>query len=172
MVTSVTDTLAVLAAAEQGNFRVQAPEDRVWLQEGSDLGFRIESILRRGLDRAPAVIALGADTPLVTAGDLMQAVAELASGNAVLGPCHDGGFYLLGVTVCPPGLLADIAWSCGSTCDDAEWRLRSMGLKVTRIRTGFDVDTPNDIARLRRELDRLPAGVAPCTRKWFREISW
>src|SRR5437764_3179133 len=61
-----------------------------------DLGSRIESILQRGIKIAPAAIALGADSPLLSARDLKQAVQELASGNAVLGPCEDGGFYLLG----------------------------------------------------------------------------
>ena len=30
----------------------------------------------------------------------------LATGDAVIGPADDGGFYLLGLTRCPAGLLA------------------------------------------------------------------
>jgi hypothetical protein len=140
------------------------------LQDGSDLGSRVEGILQRGLQIAPAVIALGADSPLVSVRDLSQAVQELASGNAVLGPCEDGGFYLLGLTVCPSGILDAIPWSCHVTCDATESRLRSEGMRVIRTRGGFDVDTPSDLRRLRDELDRAPPHVAPRTRKWLDEV--
>jgi glycosyltransferase A (GT-A) superfamily protein (DUF2064 family) len=144
----------------------------LWLQDGADLGRRIESILRRGLEIAPAAIALGADSPLVTTRDLAQAIAELASGNAVLGPCDDGGFYLMGLNFCPAGVLATIPWSCQVTFKAAESSLTRSGMKVTRIRTGFDIDTLADIWRLRRELDRVPPEVAPRTRKWLDEAVW
>jgi glycosyltransferase A (GT-A) superfamily protein (DUF2064 family) len=128
--------------------------------------------LRRGLVMAPAAIALGADSPLITTHDLAQAIEKLASGNAVLGPCEDGGFYLLGLNSCRPGVLATIPWSCDATCDATESRLRSEGMRTSRIGANFDIDTPADIRRLRRELDALPVGVAPRTRKWLDEISW
>lgn len=172
VVANAAGAMPVLAAAEAGNFDVDIPNHRLWLQHGADLGSRIESILRRGLEIAPAAIALGADSPLVTTRDVIEAIEELASGNAVLGPCEDGGFYLLGLNFCPLGVLATIPWSCKVTCDATESRLRSNGMKVTRTRTGFDIDTLADIWRLRRELDCVPAEVAPRTRQWLDEVAW
>lgn len=172
VVANTAAAMPVLAAAEPGGFDVDVPADRLWLQHGADLGSRIEGILRRGLEIAPAAIALGADSPLVTSCDLSQAIEKLASGNAVLGPCEDGGFYLLGLNSCPHGVLAAIPWSCEVTCDATESQLTSIGMKVTRIRAGFDIDTPADIQQLRRELDCVPPEVAPRTRKWLDEIAW
>jgi hypothetical protein len=97
---------------------------------------------------------------------------QLESGNAVLGPCADGGFYLLGLRSCPAGLLADIPWSCQRTCDATETRLRCHGMKVARIRSSFDIDTPADVHRLRRELDELPPEIAPGTRKLLDALEW
>ncbi len=171
VVSNTAGVIPVLAAAEAGIFAVDVPADRLWLQQGCDLGSRIESVLRRGLEIAPAAIALAADSPLVTTRDLSQAVEELASGSAVLGPCEDGGFYLLGLNFCRPGVLATIPWSCDATCDATESRLRAEGMATTRIRTSFDVDTESDLGRLRRELDCFPLDVAPRTRRWLDEIA-
>lgn len=172
VVANMPGAMAVLAAAEAGNFGIDVPSDRLWLQNGPDLGSRIESILQRGLKMAPAAVALGADSPLVTPLDVAHAIRELASGNAVLGPCDDGGFYLLGLRSCPAGVLAAVPWSCEVTCDVTEFRLRSSGMKVTRVRNGFDVDTLADIQRLQSELTRVPPEVAPRTRRWLREVAW
>ena len=172
VVTSARRAIPVLAAAENGNFDFDVPDDRVWLQCSADLGSRIESILQRGLEIAPAAIALGADTPLLTRGDLVDAMEQLESGNAVLGPSDDGGFYLLGLRSCSAGLLADIPWSCQRTCDATEASLNSYGMKVARIRSSFDIDTPDDVHRLWREVDELPPEVAPRTRKVLDALEW
>ena len=172
VVTSVTRAIPVLAAAESGSYGLDVPDHRVWLQSGADLGLRIESILQRGLEIAPAAIALGADAPLVTRCDLADAMEQLKCANAVLGPSSDGGFYLLGSRSCPAGVLAGIPWSCQSTCSATEARLSSYGMKVARIRSSFDIDTPADVHRLRRELDELPPEMAPRTRKLLDTLEW
>jgi rSAM/selenodomain-associated transferase 1 len=169
IVKSATGVIPVLAAAESGEFGIDMPRDRIWLQQPGDLGLRIEGILRRGLQGAPAAIALGADTPLLTPAHLREALAVLDSNDAVLGPSEDGGFYLLGVRHCPPGLLAEIAWSCEETCQKAVQRLQKHGMRVGWIGTLFDVDTIADLEKLRDQLEYLPSEIAPETRKWFDE---
>ncbi len=172
VVTNTPEALAVLAAAEPGDFNLNVPADRVWLQDGADLGVRIESILQRGLELAAAAIAVGADSPLLTSQDLAQAIEQLKSVDAVLGPCSDGGFYLLGMSSCRPGALAAIPWSCKFTCEATASSLSANGMRVARIRTCSDVDTLEDVRRLRRALDCLPGQVAPRTRKWLDDFRW
>jgi hypothetical protein len=168
----VAGVFSVLAAAESGSFPLDVPSERVWLQQSGDLGWRIEGILRRGLQAAPAAIALGADSPLLTAGHLDEAIECLNRKDAVLGPSDDGGFYLLGVHDCPSGVLADLPWSNEETYRGTAQRLKARGMRVGTIRSLFDVDTFADLERLRSQLDLLPLTIAPQTRKWFDEISW
>ncbi len=172
VVMSTERAIPVLAATEHGNFGLDVPEDGLWLQSGADLGSRIESILQRGLESAPAVIAIGADAPLLTGRHLADAMEQLESGHAVLGPCCDGGFYLLGLRGCPAGVLAGIPWSCERTCDTTEARLSCYGMEVARIRSSFDIDTPADVHRLQRELAELPPEIAPRTRRLLDALEW
>jgi hypothetical protein len=172
IVQNAAGVFPVLAAAESGRFAIEIPKERTWLQQPGDLGSRIEGILRCGLAIGSAAIALGADSPLLTADDLEEAVEHLSKADAVLGPSEDGGFYLLGVRNCPGGLLAGLEWSSEETCAHARQRLEARGMSVATIRTLLDVDTPADLERLREQLVDLPQTVAPETRKWFAGISW
>lgn len=164
--------MPVLAAAEPGEFPFDVPPHRLWLQPQTDLGARIGCILRCALELAPAAVAIGADSPLLTPADLTEAFARLASGNAVLGPCEDGGFYLLGLPSCPPNLLATIPWSSPLTCEATHSRLTSHGMRVSLLGPRFDIDNLADLQRLHRELQHLPPSVAPQTRAWLDEVEW
>jgi len=133
-----------------------APE--VWLQGEGELGVRLERILARALGRTPLAMALGADSPGLTPAHLAGARAALAEADAVLGPSADGGFYLLGLRrALPEGALAGLPWSAPDTLLHTEARLRALGLRVARCAPHFDVDTPEDLERLR------PEHAAPAT---------
>jgi rSAM/selenodomain-associated transferase 1 len=124
------------------------PDTPVWLQGGGDLGARIERILKRALTQAPMAMALGADSPGIPTSFLERAHEAMRSADAVLGPCEDGGFYLLGVHECPAGLLAGIPWSQSTTFTCTLERLRERGLKVTVLDLWYDIDRPEDLEHL------------------------
>jgi uncharacterized protein len=172
VVQSVPNVVPVLAATEPGSFGIDVPGERIWLQPPGDLGSRMEGILRRGLQTRPAAIALGADSPLLTPAHVREALQHLEREDAVMGPCADGGFYLLGVRNCPSGLLTDLPWSRAETYRETERRLHSYGMTVGRTVNLFDVDTVVELEQLRSELEHLPPQIAPETRQWFAEISW
>lgn len=169
VVMNTAGTLPVLAAAEPGCFPIDVSEERIWLQPPGDLGTRIESILRRGLETAPAAIALGADSPALTADLLREAMDALQFGDAVLGPSRDGGFYLLGLRHCPTGLLSGIRWSSEHTFRETEARMDAHGMRISRLATLLDVDTAADLQQLRIDLRNAPLQTAPLTRKWLDE---
>ncbi|WP_224241788.1 TIGR04282 family arsenosugar biosynthesis glycosyltransferase [Hyalangium gracile] len=124
----------------------------VWQQGGGDLGARMETILHRGMQVCPAVMALGADSPGLPRACLEAAHAALADADAVFGPSEDGGFYLLGLRRLPVGALANLPWSQAETLARTEERLKSLGLTVARVEPFFDVDVPADLERLETEL--------------------
>lgn len=125
------------------------PAEGEWPQGDGDLGARMERVLRRALGEAPFAIAVGTDSPGLPPSLLEQARAALESADAVVGPATDGGFYLLGLRSCPPGLLADLPWSREDTGRRTLARLRERGLTTAVIDPWFDVDRPEDLARLR-----------------------
>lgn len=168
-VCDIAEVIPVLAAAEEGRFPVSVPEENFWLQETADLGSRLENILRRGLRNAPAAIALGADSPLITARHLREALHQLKSSDAVIGPSCDGGFYLLGLRRCPLGLLQNVPWSTAEARQITEERLHSQGISVSQLVMLPDVDTVLDLQSLYYELKNAPPEVATATRGWFFE---
>ncbi len=133
-----------------------------WTQGGGDLGARLERGLRRALAGSPWAIALGTDSPDLPPETIALAVRALDEHDAVLGPCEDGGYYLLGLRACPEGLLDDLPWSSERTCVTTLERLRARGLTVATLPTWYDVDRPADLARLRASLAGNPA-AAPRT---------
>jgi uncharacterized protein len=138
------------AAAEWGGAKRAPP----WPQGGGDLGDRLERVLRRALHDTPAALAIGTDTPGLPPVLLSQARAALRDADAVLGPSEDGGFYLLGLRRCPPGLLRDLPWSAADTFVQTLSRIRERGLRTMVIAPWFDVDRPADLACLRALIAR------------------
>ena len=129
-------------------------EAEVWLQGPGDLGDRLARILRRALRRSPCAVAVGADSPGLPASRLEDARRALRDHDAVLGPSADGGFYLLGLTRCPPGLLRGLSWSVEDTFDRTRERLEIRGLSTAILGEWFDVDGFDDLMRLRRMIAR------------------
>lgn len=166
VVTSHPNVRPVLSCAQSGDFPISVPSADCWLQPEGDLGARIESILCRGLTQAPAALAIGADTPLLTSDHLTAALSSLENSDAVLGPAADGGFYLLGLSRCPAGLLSGLAWSTCETAAVTRNRLRSESFRVAEIPELFDVDTVEDVRALANTLALLPVD-APATRRWL-----
>jgi len=130
----------------------------VWDQGGGDLGDRLERVLSRALQSAPIALAIGADTPGLPPRFLELARDALTTSDAVLGPCEDGGFYLIGLRSCPPGLFAGLPWSTERISEQTMQRLRGLGFTVETLPPWFDLDRAEDLTRIqgllaRKEID-------------------
>ncbi|MBI1955733.1 MAG: TIGR04282 family arsenosugar biosynthesis glycosyltransferase [Acidobacteria bacterium] len=121
----------------------------VWLQGDGNLGIRLERILRRALSCSDMAIAIGSDSPGLPLQRFEEAHNLLQMNDAVLGPCEDGGFYLVGLRRCPPSLFDGIGWSQQDTLSQTIARLQESGLKISLLEPWFDVDRPDDLDRLR-----------------------
>jgi len=131
-----------------------AREAEIWLQGDGDLGKRLERVLRRALSLAPFAIAVGIDTPGLPHSLLEQARRYLRASDAVLGPCVDGGFYLIGLKRCPPGLLRNLPWSARDTFVQTLTRMKNRGFQTRVLPLWFDVDHPSDLRHLQSLLSR------------------
>lgn len=139
-----------------------------WPQGEGDLGARLERVLARALSEGPRAIAIGTDSPGMPTALLDAAHDALDSVDAAIGPTDDGGFYVLALRRCPPGLLAGLPWSQPDTFARTLERLRASGLSVRVLAPWFDVDHPEDLERLRTMLS-IGAIVAPSTSRYLLE---
>ena len=138
-----------------------------WDQGEGDLGDRIERVLQRALREAPWAIALGADSPGLPAQALYDAIDGLRRGRAVLGPCVDGGFYLLGLPRVPEGLLRAVPWSTERAAAVTLQALADRGLAPQQMLRWFDIDVSADLGRFRAE---VPERAAPHTWAALRDM--
>jgi len=118
-------------------------------QRGRDLGERMFNAIADGLRRRRSVILVGADCPALEARDLRRAARALAGGSdAVLAPAEDGGYPLIGLRRLSRRLFADIAWGGADVYARTAGRLEELGWRWRALRTLWDVDRPQDLARL------------------------
>lgn len=128
-------------------------------QGGGDLGDRMVHSLTLALDGAGKAIAMGADCPGLTRAMVQGVLSGLEAHDAVLAPAEDGGFWALGLTRCPPGLLAaPMPWSTAEACAATRARLLERGLTVGQGAGWFDVDVAGDLDRVRTELASSEGG--------------
>jgi glycosyltransferase A (GT-A) superfamily protein (DUF2064 family) len=78
-------------------------------------------------------------------------MALLARHDAVVAPAEDGGYVLIGLARPAPGLFEGIAWSGPDVMEATRERARHERLDLAEMRTFWDVDRPEDVARLERE---------------------
>jgi rSAM/selenodomain-associated transferase 1 len=169
MVRTIPWAECIIAASKTFARNYFKPEE-VWLQSEGDLGDRLEKVLRLALKRKPIVLAIGADSPGLPAAYLENARQALATADAVLGPSADGGFYLIGLKNCPVGVLEGIQWSHSTTLAATVHKLEQFGMKTVLINPWFDVDSHEDLERLRRLLANDPS-AAPKTAELLRKAS-
>lgn len=109
---------------------------------------------------ARRVVLVGADTPHLQSERLERAFAALEDHELVLGPCADGGYYLLGLRRPCPRLFEDIEWSTARVRAQTLERAAEAGLAVCELEVEFDVDEPADLLRLQQLV--LQGGAARC----------
>ena len=139
-------------------------------QVEGDLGERMRSAFDHLLvDHRHAVI-IGTDMPLLTADSYRRGARDASrerrrrarSGRRwrVLPDWDDGG------------ARRPVREDCVGRESRARRHARAadrLGIKVHRLRSGYDVDTIEDLRRLERDLAGAPPELAPHVRRWFSE---
>ena len=114
----------------------------------------------RALRRHPGAVLIGSDCPALRPADLRAAARALRAGaDAVLSPAEDGGYPLLGLRCASRRLFDGVSWGGSRVLEQTRRRLARLGWRWTELRTLWDVDRPEDVARLRR------SGLLPRARR-------
>jgi rSAM/selenodomain-associated transferase 1 len=127
-----------------GHYRVE-----VLTQAEGDLGARMHAAFGHALATSPRAILMGSDCPALTARHLRHADHALRDGaDAVLAPCEDGGYALIGLKRADPRLFEAIAWGGDTVMAETRRRLATLGWQWRELDTLWDVDRPEDYERL------------------------
>jgi uncharacterized protein len=114
------------------------------------------------------IIAFNSDSPHLPASLLERAFDILGACDVVVGPTHDGGYYLVGAKASHPGLFTSDGIGTANALEALLTRARALGLSVHLTDPFYDIDVAEDLSQLADELQRIP-GKAPRTAKWLSE---
>jgi uncharacterized protein len=142
-------TLAYTPDAARPFFQNLAPPGVHCLaQAGDDLGQRLQQAFAWGFSQgAAAVLIRNSDSPDLP-GSLVQEAQEVLERNraqVVLGPCPDGGYYLVGLKTHQPQLFQGINWSGPGVLADTLARSTRLELPVHLLPSWLDIDTLADL---------------------------
>ena len=153
-------------------FEELAPGFALVPQRGADLGTRLansfDHLFAKGY---AAALAIDSDTPTLPTGFLQQALDFIATPqiDVVLGPTEDGGYYLIGLRTLHLELFEEIAWSTAQVLPETIRRAEAKGLKTACLPPWFDIDTPDDLERLKASLVKTGEKAPRHTRRFFLE---
>lgn len=115
-------------------------------QPDGDLGSRMLAALIHA--QGPALV-IGADCPALTPELLRLCAEALLDGiEAVVVPAEDGGYVLIGMRRPDARLFRDVPWSTPLVMSETRARLARLSLSWREPALLWDVDRPEDLARL------------------------
>lgn len=174
------DTLALAKSLTGVHIAVMCPESdqdeltvvfgntvEVVAQQGAGLAAGLMSVFRHftGVS-GQHVIAFNSDSPHLAPSVLNRAFELLTTHDVVVGPTHDGGYYLVGAKTVCPSLFEGDGMGTRSALDRLLARTKTLELSTGFTESFYDIDVASDLLRLARELRAAPA-KAPRTAAWF-----
>ena len=176
------DTLALARSLRDVEIAVMCPEQdvnelariagnpgSVVAQKGEGLAEGLNSVFAHFAEgHQRRTIAFNSDSPHLPRSVLEDAFETLADHDMVVGPTHDGGYYLVGAKAFHPTLFAAGGMGTHSALEKLLSRARALELSVGFAAPFYDIDVIDDLNRLAEEL-RLAPARAPRTAVWLRE---
>ncbi|HEX5846338.1 MAG: TIGR04282 family arsenosugar biosynthesis glycosyltransferase [Rhodoplanes sp.] len=157
----IARAVATAAAADIGPITLwAAPEERhvvfqsaktrhgvaIARQPEGDLGHRMLTALLAA--HGPALV-IGSDCPALTPEHLRSCAEALRDGiDAAVIPAEDGGYVLIGTRRPDSHLFADMPWGTPLVMGETRSRLARLSLAWREPARLWDIDRPEDLARL------------------------
>lgn len=135
-------------------------------QKGEGLAAALTSVFDHFSNHHRRIIALDSDSPHLPDTVLQSAFDTLFSSDLVVGPTHDGGYYLVGAKASHPGLFDGDGMGTTNALETLLERARVMGLSAGFTAPFYDIDVEVDLRRLAAELQIAPQR-APRTAAWL-----
>jgi rSAM/selenodomain-associated transferase 1 len=158
---SGTRVAVVCPAPDVGELRNWlGPTAEVVAQEGHGLAAALDSTFRiflgEGVDQ---VVIFNGDSPHLPSSELERAFTLLNHCDLVVGPTIDGGFYLVGGSEAHRGLFEASRMGTQTALEALLARADELRLGVEMTTLWYDVDEPDDLTRLARDLRGSPTSA-------------
>ncbi len=114
------------------------------IQSKGDLGNRLRDAFSTLSEEYNKMIVIGSDCAAITPEHIMTAVKALDNNDVVIGPVHDGGYYLLGMNSYYPEIISDIEWSTDVVASQTLNKAKEINLSTHSIETLHDIDYHED----------------------------
>ncbi|HEX9757826.1 MAG TPA: TIGR04282 family arsenosugar biosynthesis glycosyltransferase [Nitrospiria bacterium] len=125
-------------------------------QKGEDLGKRMEkTFIDLGKMGIKKRVIIGADSPTLSPLQIQEAFEKLNDYPLTLGPSHDGGYYLIGISRETPPIFSEITWGTNQVMTQTLKKLGHTTFKPHLLPFWYDVDTPEDVYFLKEHLNHL-----------------
>jgi rSAM/selenodomain-associated transferase 1 len=140
---------------------------KVVVQEGESLGQRLYNAFSKVMDNgARKVVIVASDVPDLSAKIMEKAINALDSSDVVIGPCYDGGYYLIGMKELRKRLFDDISWGTEQVCQQTLAAAKTNGLTVQQLPILIDIDTEADL----RQWSQLDSHKKPAIMDFVKAI--
>ena len=175
------DTITLARSLENVNVAIMCPASdvndlahfanaatNIVAQHGQGLAAALTSVFAHFASGRQLVIAFNSDSPHLPASVLTTAFQTLDAHDVVVGPTHDGGYYLVGAKAAHAELFNRDGMGTNSALEALLSRARNLRLSVGFTDPFYDVDVEDDLTRLAGEL-RLAPARAPRTAAWLEQ---
>lgn len=126
--------------------------DVVLPQRGTDLGEKMLNaltVLLQAVNMRGAML-IGTDIPDIDGGTFDEATVLLTEHDVVLGPTHDGGYYLVGLKDVQPAIFSEIEWEASSVFENTVAAAENTGLSIGLLPSLRDLDNLDDLEHFRK----------------------
>ena len=175
------DTMALAHSLSSGKVAIMCPASDVEeltqlaggttdvvAQQGEGLAAGLTSVFAQFAPGGHRVIAFNSDSPHLPVSVLERAFEILTTHDVVVGPTHDGGYYLVGAKAPHAALFDGDGMGTNSALDGLLARAHRLQLSVGFAEPFYDIDVEGDLTRLAEDL-RLAPARAPRTAAWLKE---
>lgn len=138
----------------------KAHKMKAFNQRGLTLGEKIVNAFKDFLKKGYSeIVLIGSDSPTIPLEYIKLAFSELRRHDFVIGPCCDGGLYLVGARKrVIPEIFKDIPWDTSEVLNRILRNLYALDVKFFMLPFWYDIDTVDDLRFLenhRQYLARL-----------------
>jgi rSAM/selenodomain-associated transferase 1 len=131
-------------------------------QRGENLGEKIinafQDYFKKGYSE---IILIGSDSPTIPMHYIRKAFSALQKYDFVLGPCCDGGLYLIGARKkVIPRIFRDIPWDTSKVLNKTLDNIEPLDIKLFLLPFWYDVDTIEELKFLKKHLGYLNRKLA------------